>query len=152
TDAPVNFPHLWDTPWFDWVQYNASIRMPMARNIGEALGVGAVVNLDLDAKKPYESTVNVKDLAWMEDLLGGDEPFKGLQPPRWADHEDLLGRIVPALRDAGAKLYEAHCRRCHLPPRPELAGHLDDREYDRYWVKDEGSGKKFLRVRFRDLS
>ena len=25
--APVNFPHIWDTAWFDWVQYNASIKM-----------------------------------------------------------------------------------------------------------------------------
>ena len=31
TDAPVNFPHLWDTPWFDWVQYNASVRTPSTR-------------------------------------------------------------------------------------------------------------------------
>ena len=36
-DAPVKFPVLWDTPWFDWVQYNASIRPPMVRNIGEVL-------------------------------------------------------------------------------------------------------------------
>jgi hypothetical protein len=24
-DAPVNYPHIWDSSWFDWVQYNASI-------------------------------------------------------------------------------------------------------------------------------
>ena len=23
--APVAYPHIWDTSWFEWVQYNASI-------------------------------------------------------------------------------------------------------------------------------
>ena len=45
TTAPVNFPHIWTTPWFDWVQYNASIMQPMVRNAGEALGVSAFTNL-----------------------------------------------------------------------------------------------------------
>ena len=73
TTAPVNFPHLWDTPWFDWVQYNASIRTPMARNIGEVLGVGLVNLNDPD----YDSTVNINGLAWMEEMLGGMKPFEG---------------------------------------------------------------------------
>ena len=87
TNAPVNFPHLWDTPWFDWVQYNASIRTPMARNIGEALGVGAVVKLDDPTPEYplYSSTVNLEGLSWMEDALGGYDLFEGLQPPRWDD-------------------------------------------------------------------
>jgi hypothetical protein len=29
---------------FDWVQWNGSAQQPMARNIGEALGVGATLN------------------------------------------------------------------------------------------------------------
>ena len=85
TDAPVNFPFLWDTPWFDWVQYNASVRAPMSRNIGEALGVGAVINLSQPQLGLYDSTVDVAGLHWMEDQLGGDNPFEGLQPPRWDD-------------------------------------------------------------------
>ena len=44
-DAPVNFPYIWNSSWFEWVQYNASIRTPMVRNIGEVLGVGGMVNL-----------------------------------------------------------------------------------------------------------
>ena len=56
TDAPANYPQIWDTAWFDWVQYNGSIRMPMARNMGEALGVGAVVNLDADARRISSTT------------------------------------------------------------------------------------------------
>jgi cytochrome c5 len=97
-DAPVNFPHLWDTAWFDWVQYNASIRLPMARNIGEALGVGAAVKLSKNPGDPYEYTVKVENLDWIERFLGGDDPLpsysdeykkgnkvKGLLPPAWDD-------------------------------------------------------------------
>ena len=40
-DGPVKFPYLWDIWRLDWVQYNASVRQPMMRNIGEALGVKA---------------------------------------------------------------------------------------------------------------
>ena len=148
TDAPVNFPHLWDTPWFDWVQYNASIRMPLSRNIGEALGVGAVVNLGGE-ENPYETTVNLEGLHWMESLIGGDQPFKGLQPPKW--DEALLGKIERPKADAGKALYKTHCVRCHLPPREELIAHIDDKEYDKYWAKDP-SGKKFLKVRPHDLA
>src|SRR6267142_681625 len=44
TTAPVSYPALWDTPYFDWVLYNASIRQPLARNVLEALGVGAPID------------------------------------------------------------------------------------------------------------
>ncbi len=43
--APTRFPYMWDIWRLDWVQYNGSVRQPMARNIGEALGVGVVTNI-----------------------------------------------------------------------------------------------------------
>jgi hypothetical protein len=44
-DAPVSYPYLWNIWKFDWVQYNGSVAQPLARNIGEALGVGAIAPL-----------------------------------------------------------------------------------------------------------
>ena len=44
-DAPVSYPYVWNIWKFDWVQYNGSVKQPLARNIGEALGVGAVIRL-----------------------------------------------------------------------------------------------------------
>ncbi len=148
TDAPVNFPHVWDTAWFDWVQYNGSIRMPMARNIGEALGVGAVVNLDPTKGKLYESTVNVEGLHLMESWLGGSKPFEGLQPPRW--DSNLFGAIRPALAAEGKALYKAHCQRCHLPPRDELKADLA-RDQPRYFEVDTWADKRFLKLQVHDL-
>ena len=40
-DAPVSYPPVWDIWKFDWVQYGASVRHPLARNVGEGMGVGA---------------------------------------------------------------------------------------------------------------
>jgi len=43
-NAPVTYPHLWTTSWFDWVQYDGSIMQPLIRNSGEALGVKAYLD------------------------------------------------------------------------------------------------------------
>jgi len=112
-DAPANFPPLWYTSWFAWVQYNASIQQPMVRNIGEALGVRARVNLT-DPAKLYRSTVNVKNLWEMEGLLAGATAFNGLKAPAWP--AEVLGPIDQAKAQKGAELYKQHCQRCHLPP------------------------------------
>ena len=47
-DAPVSYPYLWNIWKFDWVQYNGSVAQPLARNVGEALGVGAIAPLRSD--------------------------------------------------------------------------------------------------------
>lgn len=163
TDAPVNFPHLWDTPWFDWVQYNASIRTPLARNVGEALGVGAAVNLDPRKDTLYRSTVNVPNLVWMEDLVGGLEPFQGLHPPRWAD---MVARVFGSAEKApaeyrldtsraalGRELYHHRCAGCHLPPRDELEAALASQGDVSRWftAPDPATGKRFLKLPVIDL-
>jgi len=162
TDAPVNFPHLWDTPWFDWVQYNASVRTPMTRNIGESLGVGAVVNLTDPQLGLYESTVNVEGLHLLEDWLGGENPFEGLQPPRWdymvkavfggpaGERSDFALR--PERVKAGEVLYAQHCQRCHLPPRDLLKADFAKGTFTHFTAPDPGSGKRFLKVKVVDLN
>lgn len=118
-NAPVSFPPLWYTSWFAWVQYNASIQQPMVRNIGEALGVRARVNLT-DPAKLYQSTVNVKSQWQMESLLAGPTAFNGLKQPAWP--EAVFGPIDQAKAQKGAELYKQQCQHCHLPPlnSPEI--------------------------------
>lgn len=137
SDAPVNFPPLWYTSWFSWVQYNGSIQQPMVRNIGEALGVRARVNLT-DRARLFQSTVNVKNLHAMENLLAGPTAFNGLHSPRWP--EQILGTIDHAKADRGAELYRKHCQHCHLPPvgSPEL-------QDAKYW-EDGLDGHKFVKL------
>jgi mono/diheme cytochrome c family protein len=136
-DAPVSFPPLWYASWFAWVQYNASIQQPMVRNIGEALGVRARVNLT-DPKKLYNSTVNVKNLWEIENLLAGPTAFTGLRSPVWP--EQILGPIDQAKAQKGAELYRKHCQHCHLPPldSPEI-------QQPQYWEAGL-DGHRFLQL------
>lgn len=131
--APVNYPHLWDTPWFYWVQYNGSIRLPMVRNIGEALGVGAEMNKD------FQTTVHVENLHLMEDQLAGKTPFSGLRAPAWP--EDVLGKIdgiqnADGKWRAGKLLYEQRCIHCHYRIEDyqlALKQDVESKEYKKYW-------------------
>lgn len=113
-NAPVDYPQLWDIWTFDWVQWNGSARQPMARNIGESLGVGATLALfdphgePLRGAARYPSSVRIFDLQRIEQTL------QQLKPPTWP--EDLLGNIDVPLARRGRALFEQHCATCHRPP------------------------------------
>jgi len=135
--APVNFPMIWDTAWFDWVQYNGSIKKVMVRNIGEALGVGARTNVTPGDPRFLKSTVDVANLSRMEDQLGGKTPFSGLRSPKWNDAVKLAGfrPIDGALADRGKLLYETYCLGCH---GPSVAEELEEDRVSpepKYWTK-----------------
>lgn len=146
--APVNYPHLWQTPWFYWVQYNASIRLPMVRNIGEALGVGAKLGPN------FESTVNVENLHLMEDQLAGKQPFTGLSAPPWP--EDVLGEIEGFRQQTGKwktgkLLYEKLCIDCHYRIEDyETALTLDtnDPRFRRHWSQPNRFGRSYMKLPF----
>ena len=107
SSAPVHYPRIWNTPWFDWVQYNGSIMQPMVRNAGESLGVSAELNLTDPSKGLYKSSVDVKSLFEMEQMIKGDTPpnakdgFPGLRSPKWPN--DILPPIDQKLADAGRR-------------------------------------------------
>jgi hypothetical protein len=120
SSAPVHYPRIWNTPWFDWVQYNGSIMQPMVRNAGESLGVSSEINLTEPSAGLFKSSVDVDTLHEMEHMIAGDkgptaeQGFPGLQSPRWP--EDILPRIDWTLAARGARLYEDNCQECHRPP------------------------------------
>jgi hypothetical protein len=112
-NAPVDYPQLWDMWTFDWVQWNGSAQQPMARNIGEALGVGATLNFfdkdgqPLQGKDRYASSVRVRDLYKIEETL------QKLQAPAWP--EELLGAVDKPLAAKGRALFAENCAGCHVP-------------------------------------
>ncbi|KAA0996288.1 cytochrome c [Pseudomonas sp. ANT_J12] len=112
-NAPVDYPQLWDIWTFDWVQWNGSAQQPMARNIGEALGVGATLNFFDDNGQPfagdarYPSSVRVRDLNLIEETL------QRLKPPAWP--EEVLGRVDKPLAAQGRALFAENCASCHVP-------------------------------------
>lgn len=139
-DAPVSFPPLWYASWFDWVQYNGSIQQPMGRNIGEALGVRARVNLTDSKAGLYRSTVDVKNLHDIERLLSGPTPFSGLKAPVWP--EQTLGSIDRQKAQKGELLFRQYCQRCHLSP---LSSSEIQDVSSQHWVPGQ-QGHKFLRI------
>jgi mono/diheme cytochrome c family protein len=145
--APVSFPPIWDTPWFQWVQYDASIGQPMVRNLGQALGVGAQIELAEPGPKLYETGASVAAIFELESLLAGPDPhrmpigFKGLRAPRWP--EDLLGPIDTARRADGERLYTDLCVKCHGSPVSSQAF------WEHRWTKPNGAGERYLRTRSR---
>jgi mono/diheme cytochrome c family protein len=147
SSAPVHYPRIWNTPWFDWVQYNGSIMQPMVRNAGESLGVSAELNLTDPSKDLYKSSVNIKSLDEMEQMIKGDKPpnakdgFSGLKSPKWPG--DILPPIDQKLAAQGAELYKTHCQECHRPPVTSEAFY--DFNNKDWWTKNE-IGEAILKV------
>jgi len=119
-NAPVDYPQLWDIWTFDWVQWNGSAQQPMARNIGEALGVGATLNFFDTNRQPlsgddrYPSSVRVQDLHRIEETL------QRLQPPAWP--QALLGAIDTPRAAQGKRLFQENCAHCHVPKVESIGG------------------------------
>jgi len=136
SNASVRFPQIWDAPWLDWVQYNSSIADPLVRNIGEALGVRAML-----APGDLDNSVDLPALNQMETLIAGTGPYKGLNSPKWPS---VFKALDPEKVKQGEALYRQRCQGCHLPPVEELA--VDrDRNEPRYWEKSS-AGVAFLKV------
>jgi len=97
-DAPVSFPHIWGLAYTGWLQWGANTNSVMERNIGQALGVGALRD------KNYSSTVRLDNLHKMEDFA-----YK-LQPPAWPG---FFPAIDTAKAARGEKLFTEYCAVCH---------------------------------------
>ena len=116
-NGPTSYPPIWNIWKFDWVQYSAEARQPLARNLGETLGVGADYKLVSDDGTPvpeqdrYGTSTAVKNLVALEDEV------KRLKPPKWPD--DIFAPIGFALdcdkAKKGQTLFARHCFHCHGP-------------------------------------
>ncbi len=130
--APVNYPHIWTTSWFDWVQYDGSIMQPLVRNAGEALGVKAFVDTTGPDTQRFASSINYHNLVKMEKWLAGEQPqenqeINGLRAPKWPTD---FPAIDSELASEGENLYKDLCQGCHLP-----AMNTTEFWQDTYWKK-----------------
>jgi len=111
--GPVNYPPVWNIWKFDWVQYGASVKQPMARNMGEALGVGAHISFTdnygraLPKEQRFNSSVMPLQIHQIESTL------QKLTEPKWP--EDIFGKIDHPKADRGKALFNKHCVGCHGP-------------------------------------
>lgn len=142
-DAPVSFPPIWDTPYFLWAQYDASVFNELVRNAGEALGVNAKINMTSAAAPYFRSSVEMRNIHRFEEMLRGPEPaladsaekvFRGLVSPKWKDAEakfagDGAWAIDESRVDKGRDLYRQYCFECHRGP-------VNDAKFDAKWPTD----------------
>ncbi|MBV9670518.1 MAG: hypothetical protein JOZ43_06150, partial [Acidobacteriales bacterium] len=84
-DAPVSYPPVWNAWKMDWVQYNASVRQPLARNLGESLGVGAKMDLVAAHGFPIPPQQRYWTSAIFSSLRDIEEALWDLQPPLWPE-------------------------------------------------------------------
>jgi mono/diheme cytochrome c family protein len=112
-NAPVSYPPLWNIWKFDWVQYNASVSQPMARNVGEALGVGAQYSLVDRYGRPLPPGDRFRSSVLVDSLHAIEEILQRLEPPAWP--ETVFGAVDRDLAAEGGRLFRQHCAGCHGP-------------------------------------
>jgi len=112
-DAPVNYPPVWDIWKFDWVQYSGSVAQPMARNLGESLGVGATFKVVDTYGRPLPENLRYDTSTRLEDLHNIELALRRLRPPVWP--EDLLGKIDMDKAVSGGIAFIRTCQGCHGP-------------------------------------
>jgi hypothetical protein len=108
-ESPVSFPFIWDVPDnikqrsptdFVWIHYDGNTNSILERNIGQALGMGAVYNPDT-----YESTLRIENLSRLELLT------HKLEAPKWP--ANIFGLIDASKAKVGEKIFSDLCHDCH---------------------------------------
>lgn len=119
-DAPVSYPHIWNAPQHDKLQWNGIVPNDkivlrdrdvdtgaLVRNVSEVIGVFADVEVRSGAGfKGYASSVDTRNLMAMELQLAR------LASPAWAD---FLGATDAARAKQGRRLFMRDCVGCHAP-------------------------------------
>jgi hypothetical protein len=107
--SPVSFPFIWSVPdntqvrsaaEMRWIHYDGNTNSILERNIGQALGMGAVFD-----PKTFESTLRIGNLHRLEVLT------HQLQPPKWP--ADVFGAIDESKAKAGEQVFNDKCQGCH---------------------------------------
>jgi len=118
-NAPVSYPFLWDTPQYDFVQWNgvgnnnsggaAGFFGPLGRNTGEVLGVFATFDVE-NKKLEYVQKLS----ADKRNLVRLESHLESLRSPAWP--ETILPKIDQQKAALGKKVYEQYqCAACHTP-------------------------------------
>lgn len=108
--SPVSFPFIWDVPDntqkkvtgadAEWIHYDANTNSILERNIGQALGMGAVYD-----PKTFESTLRIANLHRLQVLT------LKLQAPKWP--ANLFGPVDQSKAARGQQIFLDECQGCH---------------------------------------
>ncbi len=99
-NSPVSLPGIYGLSKLTWYHYDNNTTSIVQRNLGEDLGVGAVVDMNTG-----ESTVELKNLLRLEALASK------IPMPKWP--EGILGSLNVDRSNRGAAIYNKKCATCH---------------------------------------
>ena len=125
--APVKPPFLWNAPQGLWTQWAAIVQDPLARNLGETMGVYMPINLT--AKTPEEGLFELN--AAIPELQRVEDQLERLAPPSWP--EDVFGKIDREKAAKGKALFVENCASCH-------------NAWPYRWTEPNKFGKRFVLV------
>ena len=128
--APIGYPYLWNVERVSWYHWDGSTTSILERNVGQALGLGAVFD-----RATLSSTVLVQNLQQLESLAAR------ITPPTWPTSG--FGPIDAAKTARGMAIHRERCAGCHsLPSSP------DERFPDRLYAPAEVGTDKERAERF----
>jgi len=118
--APVSFPYIWNVAELECVQTNCISNNPLARNIGEVLGVFGYV--DVDESALIDNTIEMlgqqlglnslfNTTAKVDNMYALERTLNKMNPPKWPSSFPSLD---PQLIADGEALYNANCTSCHV--------------------------------------
>jgi hypothetical protein len=125
--APVKPPFLWNAPQGLWTQWAAIVQDPLARNLGETMGVYMPINLraQTPAEELFAANAAIPELHRVESQL------ERLAPPSWP--EDVFGKLDRDKAEAGKALFVEYCAGCH-------------NAWPYRWTEPNKYGKRFVLV------
>lgn len=126
-NAPVKPPFLWNAPQGLWTQWAAIVQDPLARNLGETMGVYMPINLRASSSKEGLFAAN----AAIPELDRVERQLERLAPPSWP--EDVFGKIDRDKAKAGKALFVEYCAGCH-------------NAWPYRWTEANKYGKRFILV------
>ena len=107
--SPVSYPFIWDVPdplhqqvkgEDAWIHYDGNTNSLLERNIGQAVGMGAVFD-----PITYKSTLRMANLHELEVLT------RKLKAPVWP--AEILGPVDKGKAKTGEQIFDAACADCH---------------------------------------
>ncbi|WP_437620664.1 hypothetical protein [Sorangium sp. So ce1151] len=98
--SPVSYPHLWGFKQVEWLHWDANTNSAMERNMGQAIGLGAIYDDD------GESTLIPRNIHRLEQIASKIQPPAR---PAW------LSALDEARAAKGKAIFEAKCGGCHSP-------------------------------------
>ena len=104
-NSPVSFPHLWGVGQLKWFHWDGNTNSFMERNIGQAMGLGAIADLETGA-----STISASNIHTLETLFSQLTPPNGLRisSARWTPLRNGTGEAPRCTYNIAQTCHDRH--------------------------------------------